>query len=165
MTQQLDVQVVAADGTSDCTVVLQDDHVTVAEVFAALDIVPDGARVNGRVIESPTTTAAVGVITAGGRVTSGDVAAVACRHSGEPSSGREQPTLEVTAVAGLDAGAFTALTSGLHQLSLDDAGRRWHVEVGSPQVQSAPWHIHGAPSGQPRSCLGSRCSLRFQSRC
>jgi len=141
MTKQLDVQVVAADGMSDCTVVLQDDHVTVAEVFAALDIVPDGARVNGRVIESPTTTAAVGVITAGGRVTSGDVAS---RHSGEPSSGREQPTLEVTAVAGLDAGAFTALTSGLHQLSLDDAGRRWHVEVGSPQVQSAPWHIHGA---------------------
>lgn len=134
--QTIDVQVYDSTGVDDYTVVLSHAEVSVAEVFEALGLSPAEAVVDGRRIESPATTPAAQVIARGGQLACADHALLLePREPAPPAEG-----LEVAVVAGLDAGAITHVSSGLHKIGdANDAG--WYVDVAGQGVGAAsPWH-------------------------
>ncbi len=137
------VAVQSNNAAGDVSLVLTERDVTVAEVFAALDL-PENTSVDGSLIAAPAEIHAAEVLVSGSLL---DARARAVEVATPDAA--EMPLVEVAVVGGLDAGPTTQLGEGLFRLRGVGAApsHDWmlHIDHRDLAAQSAePWHVHGA---------------------
>jgi len=139
---RLGVHVHAAGITGDYLLALADIDVTVAEVLTALGL--DSERqvsIDGEVVPEPASVRAVEVLRTGSSIGS-------TSRANELAPSTSDATMEVSVVAGLDAGATARIGRGLYRIggmpSRADSG--WYLSVDHQQPLAdapRPWHRHG----------------------
>jgi len=143
--------VLAAGHVSDVSLALTDHDVTVAEVCAALGLPAGNVAVDGHLIATPTSTRAVEVLAAGVQLQLIDPRYSQRQNrppsSATASSGAADTRVEVSVVAGLDAGATAQLAPGFYRVdgSLTDPAQ-WYLRIDDPVAEAGleqPWHDHG----------------------